>query len=166
MIWQILIHTPTWVFFVLFGLVLLGWQQSRDRSRKPWVLALVPAAMAGLSYGSLLSSFGAVIALQLLWLAALGLFAAAVGAYLPIKGVRAEGNRIFIPGSWGPLILMLALFFTKYAVGAASAMAPQWVDLPSFKLTICVVYGAFSGVFVGRALAIWRETQAQKTAGN
>ena len=166
MLWQILTHTPRWVFLILFALVMLGWQQSRDRSRKPWVLLLVPAVMTLMSFGSLLSSFGAVVALQLLWLAALGLFAAAVGAYLPVKGLRAEGKRIFIPGSWVPLILMLAIFFTKYAVGATKAMAPQLVDLPAFKLSLCVVYGAFSGIFVGRALAIWREIQAQKTTAN
>lgn len=154
---QILQHTPVWVFVLFVALIALGLQQSRDRKIKPFVLLFVPLGMTALSYGSLVSSFGPQLALQLLWLAALLTAAAAIGAYLPVRRAQVHQGYVFVPGSWLPLGLMMVIFFAKYTVGVMSALAPELVKTTPFVLACTLVYGAFSGIFAGRALAIWRQ---------
>ena len=45
---------------------------------------------------------------------------------------------------------------TKYVVGFMAAMQPSLVHEASFSSTCVVFYGAFSGVFLARAVRLWR----------
>jgi len=65
----------------------------------------------------------------------------------------AEG-RLSVPGSWLPLALMLGLFATKFAVGVLVALAPALRHDAAFAASAGLAYGAFSGLFLGRALAL------------
>lgn len=67
-----------------------------------------------------------------------------------------KANSFYIPGSWLPLTLMMAIFFTKYAVGAALAMQLLIVQKGAFIGLISLAYGIFSGIFLARALFILR----------
>ena len=68
----------------------------------------------------------------------------------------AATREFSLPGSVVPLALMMGIFFTKYAVGVSTAMVPELTQLESFVLTVTVIYGAFSGIFLGRAIRLWR----------
>ena len=60
-----------------------------------------------------------------------------------------------------PLALITAVFALKYAVGIELALQPQAAQQPAFALTVCALYGALTGLFAARALALWRLTHAR-----
>ncbi|HYP83985.1 DUF6622 family protein [Variovorax sp.] len=158
MLIQILSHTPTWVFGLFALLLWLGGRQLRAGQASLGRVAVMPVAMTGLSVYGLFSSFGHSPLALLAWpLAAAAAAALVLRRPLP-AGVRFErAARVFhMPGSAVPLVLMMSIFFTKYVVGVLSVMHPALVhqDIPA--LTVGLLYGAFSGIFLGRAVRLWR----------
>jgi hypothetical protein len=67
-----------------------------------------------------------------------------------------ETRSFSVPGSWLPLALMMAIFFTKYAVGVILARKLQISGELAFIGSISLIYGLLSGVFLARAVAILR----------
>lgn len=155
---QILVHTPPWVFVLFIFLVFLGLQQSKDRSVMKIMPMLLPTGMVILSCVGVLSGFGLAIIPIGLWLVSL-LVVAYVGAtYFPVKGVtfNARKRRYFLKGSWVPFMLIMAIFFTKYLMGAVSALRPELMESQITAIVCSFVYGIFSGMFVARAISICR----------
>lgn len=153
---SILQHTPVWVWAVLALLVVLGLQQSRPHAVSASRAALLPLAMLGLALFGVLGTFASAGALAAWALAAL--LATRIGHGGVARGTRwsASEQRFHRPGSWTPLALMLGIFATKFAVGVGLALHPELAHSAAFALLVAAVYGAFSGVFVGRALALRR----------
>jgi hypothetical protein len=61
-----------------------------------------------------------------------------------------------IAGSVVPLLLIAGIFSVKYVVGVELAMAPRLMRDPQYALTVAGLYGAFTGIFIGRAARLWR----------
>jgi uncharacterized protein YneF (UPF0154 family) len=61
-----------------------------------------------------------------------------------------------LPTSWVPLLLILGIFLTKYIVGVELAMRPALARDDQYTLVVSVIYGLFSGIFIGRAARLWR----------
>jgi hypothetical protein len=155
---QILTHTPMWVFGLFFGLVYVGLLQSRDRSVSRMRLAVLPLGMACLSLGGVWTSFGASVAGFSAWtLVLLAVVACSLGLGAP-RGVAYDRatKRFSVPGSWLPLVLMMCIFFTKYAVAVARAFDPAAAGDVAVVGGLCALYGLFSGVFLARALRFAR----------
>jgi len=159
-----LAHTPSWVFFVFAALLLLGYQQSRDRTVGPGRLIFLPIAMLGLSFFGIASAFG---------LAALPVGAWLLGVSLiTLPGLRQIGsfvrsnpaNAFRIPGSWLPLALMMAIFFIKYLAGYALARGLVIASEPWFVGGTSLAQGLLSGFFPARATAVW--LGARKASSN
>ena len=73
-------------------------------------------------------------------------------------------NVFFLPGSWGPMTLLLSLFCTHYAASVATAIAPELLQTRWSTLLLSGGYGLLSGLLLGRALRLWRlarHTEAQ-----
>lgn len=157
MIIEILKHTPIWVFGLLVFLLILGLQQSRDRTVQKFLILPLPIGMALLSYFGVFSSFGLSPLSTGLWLTALVSIACFSAKCFPLKGVEftTVTARFSIPGSWVPLVLMMAIFFSKYLVAVLNALHPSLAMSSGFMILCCLVYGAFSGVFVGRTVSMW-----------
>jgi hypothetical protein len=165
MLLQIILHTPKWVFAVFALLLWLGAKQLLPSRSGLGRLTVVSVGMTGLSLAGVLTAFGDSPGALLGWgLAAAAAALAVLQAPLP-AGVRYDpATRTFhLPGSAVPLMLMMGIFATKYAVGVALAMAPALHRQPAFAVGIPVLYGAFSGVFAARAVRLW--TLAVRTAG-
>lgn len=162
---SILGRTPTWVWGLLAALIALGVSQMFNRRARFDRVAVLPVAMAGLSVLSLVSALGASghkpFAL-LTWLAAAALSAGAAMAWRssPPAGTRFDpaSRRFDRPGSWVPLLLILAIFFTRYSIAIELAMQPGLVHNAGFALALAAVYGLFNGIFTARALRLWRMT--------
>ncbi|MBK1616041.1 hypothetical protein CKO44_21540 [Rubrivivax gelatinosus] len=160
---DILQHTPRWVFVLLALLVWLGLRASRPHSASLRRCVAAPLALAVVSLLGSIDAFGARPLALLAWALAL---AAAVGLQqrrVDTSRVQfsAETGRFELPGSWLPLVLMLAIFAVKFAAGVTLALRPdsrQWLP---FVLGISAAYGMFSGIFLGRATALW--TLARRT---
>ena len=170
---SILARTPIWVWALLAGLIALGASQLFHRRASIARTALLPVSMAALSVYSLasaLSASGQLPALLLTWLtaAALTAFAAMAWRATPPQGTRFDTvHRCFeLPGSAVPMLLILAIFLTKYGVGVELAMQPALVQATDFTVTLCAVYGVFNGIFAARFLRLWRLTRHQPTPHN
>lgn len=153
----ILMHTPSWVWGLLAGLVALGLLQTRRRQVGLARAALLPVAMLVWSLWSVAAGFGTALAVAA-W--ALGVLstAAAVARLAPPARARwsAATRSIDLPGSWLPLGLILALFAVKFATGVGLALNPTLRSETAFAAGASLVFGAFSGVFAGRAAALLR----------
>ena len=158
MLMQILFHTPTWVFAVFGLLVWLGSTQLYARRVSLTRVAAMPVAMAGLSVYGVFSAFGDSPMALAGWAAAAAVAVALVSRRaLPASTRFDAGTRTFqLAGSAVPLVLMMGIFFTKYVVGVQIALHPELAHHHDFALAIGTLYGAFSGIFAGRTLRLWK----------
>lgn len=166
MLIEIVKRTPSWVFVLFFVLLAVGYFQSKDRAVSRNKVSILPLAMIALSLYGVISAFG---------IAPVGLSSWVVGVLVAVWiGVRLRAPRgacfsietqlFSVPGSWFPLGLMMAIFFTKYAVGVTLARQLPIANEPVFIGSISLCYGFLSGLFVARALVIWRSAErATKT---
>jgi hypothetical protein len=166
MLYQIFLNTPRWVWVLLLALLWLGLSQTLTRRVTLRRITLTPLAMTALSLFGVVGVFGAGAAL-LVWL----LVAALSATWLARRALPAATRwdpatrRISLPGSWAPLALILGIFLTKYFVGVVTAMQPALVGDAVFALGFSALYGAFSGVFLARAVRLWRlATRPDKAA--
>ena len=154
MLIQILLHTPVWVWALLSGLLALGLWQRRSRQVARAQLLALPLAMLALGLWSMAPGFVAQPLLAAAWLAAL-LLATGLGRRLPPPAGahwRANVQRLWLPGSWLPLFIILCIFSLRYASGVAMALHPEWKAQLTVQLPMALVFGLLSGVFLGRAL--------------
>ncbi len=158
----VLQHTPVWVWPLLAALLSLGVWQVFPRTITLRRATLLPTSMLALSLWGVLSAFGtgqAIAAWALGGLAATSLSSRAGGP----RGVRwSSAEQTFrMPGSWVPLMLILGIFCTKFGVGMSLAQHSDLRSADGFSLGASLAYGVFSGLFAGRALALWRLTRQQ-----
>lgn len=156
MLLQIIQHTPIWVLGLFFGLIALGVVQSQDRWMKQRRIILVPVAMTIFSLFGIYSAFGALPETFGLWCLGAG-----VACWLGLRGFARSApffapqrQQFFVPGSWFPLVLMMAIFCTKYAVGVLFYLHAPVTQTSAFVLGLSVFYGLLSGLFLGRAVVI------------
>lgn len=156
MILQILERTPPWVFVLFAVLVVLGATQRRTRELGRPRVALLPAIFLPLSLVAVGAAFGAEPLAYAGWLCGVGAVVLANRRMgWPREVSYAPATRLFrVQGSWSPLALMMAIFFTRYAVAVATAMQPALQASPAFAAAVGFAYGALSGAFLARALRI------------
>lgn len=151
-------HVPVWVWFVLVALIALGLSATRTRRKSLAAALAMPVAMTIYSCIGATSAFPHLPQAWVAWcgglLATLGL-RASLGMWGRVQWSRAE-HCVVMPGSWLPLACILMLFVLKFAVNVLMGMHPMLRDDTMFAVTVSLVYGSFSGVFGGRAVAIWR----------
>lgn len=166
MIVEILRRTPLWVWPLFLLLLYLGYAQTRMRPVPVARLAVLPVVMPGLSLFGMLSVFGANAIALGCWLAALLATVACVRAVGAPRGAvwSSDTGKFVVPGSWWPLVLIMAIFFTRYAVAVALAMNPSLPQLTPFTVVVSLTYGLPSGFFIGRALNIWRSAKPARAA--
>jgi uncharacterized membrane protein len=155
---QIVSFTPIWVWGLLAALLALGLSQARDRSASLKRIVLMPVAMTGFSLWGTVSAFGATAAVLGIWsVAAAALLLAVTLFFGPAQATYDAESRLFqLPGSWVPMALIAGIFLTKYAAGVAMTMRPELKFDLTFALALATVYGAFSGIFAGRAARLLR----------
>ncbi|HRP28636.1 MAG TPA: hypothetical protein PLG77_09440 [Burkholderiaceae bacterium] len=158
MLIHILQGTPLWVWGLLALLVILGVSQSMPRRVSARRIVIVPAIMLALSLAGVVTAFGAQPLAIAAWAAGVGLaIAFGIDAVAP-RGARyaRESARFDVPGSWLPMGLILGLFCIKYGVGVGLVMTPALAANTPFEIAVAFVYGAFSGLFAARAIALRR----------
>ena len=150
MLIQILTHTPVYVWAILALLVFRGIVATRDREMTIRKLFIIPVIMLALSLQDVVAKFGA----SLFPLSAWAIGAVAV-MLLVLKfssgGVSAgaTAGSVRVHGSWAPLAMMMAIFFTKYATSVTLVMQPQARHDAVFSTVVCALFGVFSGYFLG-----------------
>jgi len=156
---QVVRNTPVWVWGLLATLLALGASQLRDRTAGLARVSLMPVGMTLFSawgtYSALASSplLGQALAA---WVLAAGLLFALVARGRSNARYDAATRTYAIAGSALPLLLVAGIFSVKYVVGVDLAMAPRLIQDPLYALTVAGLYGAFTGIFIGRAARLWR----------
>jgi hypothetical protein len=154
----ILQNTPVWVWGLLAALIALGLSQAFARSIPLRRAIAMPLVMVGLSLFGVTSVFGGQPLALLVWAAGLAITATLMLKLGAARGVSwsATEQLLKVPGSWWPLVTILGIFITKFAVGVTLAMHPSFAQDAAFATSISLIYGSFSGVFFGRGAAMWR----------
>ena len=153
---QILAHTPLWVFALFFGLVYVGYLQSRTRQVSRGRLIVLPVAMMAWSLYSVWSTFDAHLTALAAWTCAW----VAVVAIGLVRGPSRSASydaataQFTVAGSWLPLALMTGIFFSKYAVAVVHAIKPGVLETTTAVAVVAGTYGLFSGLFMARALRV------------
>lgn len=157
MLIHILSHTPLYVWAILAFLVYRGLAAMRDREMAVRKLCIIPAVMLILSLQDIVAKFGFEGLAPLAW-AAGAVASMALTWFLGgsrIAAASAPGS-VRVRGSRAPLAMMLAVFCTKYAASVWLATHPQARQAAPFVATVCVLFGAFNGYFLGRlARDLW-----------
>lgn len=153
MLSQIVSNTPPWVWALLLALIWLGARQRVARVASRGRVVRIALSMAALSLYGTISALGAHPDVLACWSAAAGL----VG-YRVLRTPLASGTRYLaakrafdLPGSWAPLALIVGLFAVKYSAAVLIGMQAPVVRAALFAPALGLVYGAFSGAFLGRA---------------
>jgi hypothetical protein len=85
-------------------------------------------------------------------------FAAAIAITLNLCSGIARYNaltrRFEVSGSWLPLVLLLTIFWTRFAIGVAKARFPGVSSAFAFLGATSLILGACSGAFAARSLAM------------
>ncbi|WP_354005082.1 DUF6622 family protein [Ramlibacter cellulosilyticus] len=155
----ILRGTPGWVWLLLAGLVVLGASQMRDRTQGLLRVSLTPVAMFAFSLWAATSAFArSPVVGEALWLWTLAM--AGATALFALAGTTARYDaaaRVFhLRGSGVPLVLFIGIFLARYIVNVRLAIHPGLLHDATFVLPVATLYGAFSGIFLGRAVQLWR----------
>ncbi len=160
---QIITHTPLWVWAILVVILWVGLKQTLPRSVSLRRITVLPLVMVGLSLAGTLTAFGTDNHALLAWGAAAAVAAAVVMTRNLPQGTQYNTwtQQFQIPGSWTPLVLMMGIFVTKYAVGVTLSMRPDLAREAMFGQCVGALYGGFSGVFVARAARLWRLASAK-----
>jgi len=151
MLIQILTHTPLYVWAILALLVHRGMTAMHDRDVEVRKLVMIPAVMVALSLQDMSTQFGLGGWALAAWAAA----AAGMALVLGLAGSEriAAGTvpgQVRVRGSRLPLVMMMAVFFTKYVVSVTVAVAPQLRQETLFACIVCGLFGVFNGWFIGR----------------
>jgi len=158
---QILSHTPIWVYALFFVLLAFGLMQTRTRTVGKIPALLLPAGMIALSLGGINSSFGLTAIPLAAWGTAIAIATVVGYTFFRDKRIRCEttGGKFFIPGSWVPFVVMMAIFFTKYVYAVMHASNAEIISTPMFVGALSAVYGLLSGYFCARAVNLIKLAQ-------
>jgi hypothetical protein len=160
---QILKGTPLWVWVILAALIVLGVQQLRSREIRRYSVLIAPVAF--LFVGLMAAGRGPVgfsaWAITLLATAAFTFF-----VWQPTGGARynAGTDRLHLPGSVVPMLLMLSIFLLNYVINVTLAINPALRGELAWQVGPAVILGALSGVFIGRAATLFRMNRTSATA--
>ncbi|WP_128927807.1 DUF6622 family protein [Bradyrhizobium guangxiense] len=150
--YQVLIHTPPWVWVLLAYLVWQGIQSMQPRKTPIWRALILPVVfivwgMSRIGFGPQGSAWPLIA-----WIAAaLALLPLGVLTPRPFD-VDHETGEIIRPGSAFALIRNLVVFSLQYGVGVISA-----IDAADRALAIIVgraISGATAGYFIGSTVAL------------
>ena len=160
---QVLKNTPLWVWAILVALIVLGVNQLRTRVVSRYSVLIAPVVF--LFVGLMAAGRGPVgfsaWTLTLIATAALTFF-----LWQPTGGARYDvsTDRLNLPGSVIPMLLMLAIFLLNYAINVALAINPAWRSEMSWQVGPAIILGALSGIFIGRATTLFRMNRLSQTA--
>jgi hypothetical protein len=159
--WQVLIHTPIWVFPLFAYLVWLGIKATRPRTVTIWRSLIVPAVFIVWGLSRLLSRQDYVWPLVIWVAAAAVLLVIGLLTARPLELDHTTGE-IKRPGSWMPLIRNVTVFVLQYTVAVIAAVDPH--DATTAAIVGRVISGGTTGYFVGRTIALLRQYFRQRKA--
>lgn len=158
---QTLEHTPWWVFLILAYVAWIGIKALRTRVVEFRKLAVAPVIFAVWGLASLFQMFGlnpvalGILAVALIAGGLAGWGISRLGEVQPMGGGKVE-----VSGSPVTLILVLAIFASKYTLGYWIAVDPAARETMAFVAFDAGVTGVVIGVFLGRFWGLYSRYRA------
>jgi len=154
MLMMVLTKTPIWVWPLLVLLVALGLRASKTRWM-PAVIVYVMPLLGLLSINNMLGLPNLIVVL------AVFVIFYGLGAWGGLRlqsgfTLGREGGRVQVAGEWMTMITIIAVFLASFLNGLFVAIAPEIVTLPVVYLGLTMIKGLVSGIFIGRAIYVWR----------
>lgn len=150
---QTLYHEP-WVFLILAYCIFIGVKASKSGTVPYIKMLVVPAIFTYLSVEMLITTFH--IDLFILGIYLIGLFSGGVGGWIQghKQEVKADRKKLLLQlkGTWSTLIIVLIIFVTKFYFGYTSAVNPSLLSNTTYVVSMLLVSGITTGLFVGRAV--------------
>jgi hypothetical protein len=158
MVSRIIANTPIWVWLLLVALLWVGFAQTRTRCVEARSILTLPVVMPAMSLSGMVTSFGPMPQAMLAWAVAttIGTSLILIRSIAPSTYYDSVAGRFHVPGSWIPMAVILSIFSLKYATGVTLAVQPALASSVEFAAILSALYGGFSGIFVGRAVRLWR----------
>jgi len=155
---ELLTGIPIWVLFLFFGLLYLGYSQTKTREVSRGRITLIPLVMLSLSLYGVLRAPHSIVLAVLAWVIGLR-FAFSINTKIQHgAGVIFHENsgRFVVPGSWIPMMLLMMVFFAKFFLGFLTGS--HFVNPDSFRFILIssCISGLISGTFANRALQIFQ----------
>ncbi|WP_248752182.1 DUF6622 family protein [Pseudomonas sp. MWU15-20650] len=149
---DIITHTPHWVFALLIVLCLFGALQTRTRRVRPAITLLLPVGMLILSMAGVLQYTSHWRAGLAYWMLGLAISATTLSRLMSPHFVSLDthDNRLTVQGSWLPLLVILGIFVTRYALGVAHAMHVPALGVWAVQMAVSGTLGVWSGYFAWR----------------
>lgn len=151
---QILMYTPQWVFGLLAGLIVLGLMQVPTRQVPIQAVFIMPVAMTMMSLIGTLMDLGFTAITILCWV-----LGAALVTLLLLKLINNSSaaydhttRKLRLQGSWIPLLIILAIFCTRYALGMSLGMNLAIVHEFYFAPLMSFILGTLSGYFIAQGI--------------
>jgi len=148
-LFEIVAHTPLWVWLVMALVVWLGLQGLRPRIVPAWRPALLPLVSLGVSLSGVAQALHPGLALAG-WSAAFVLtlpLGHAIGRRRPVR--RRPDGRLEIAGGWFALVFGISIFAVRYVLGVLFGVAPALAHQPLWICLSAAVGGFVSGIGVG-----------------
>jgi hypothetical protein len=170
MLIQTVTHTPVYVWAILALLIYRGVVAMRDREMTIRKLFIIPVIMLVLSLQDVVAKFGVNVMPLSAWAGGAVTMILLVWKFSG-AGISAGASpgSVRVHGSWAPLAMMMAIFFTKYATAVTLVVKPQVSHHVVFSTVVCALFGVFSGYFLGRLvsnLQCWQVLQASTRPGS
>jgi hypothetical protein len=148
-LFQIVVHTPLWVwplFALVIGLGLLG---LRPRTLPPWRLGILPLVGIGTSVSGIVQSPRPALAFAAWFVALLASLPLghAVGRRRPVR--LLEDGRLAVAGGWFMLLFGLSIFVVRYALGVLFGVAPVLKADPVWTGLAAGTGGVIAGIGIG-----------------
>lgn len=157
-IWQTLIHTPWWVYLLLVYLIIVGLKASKARVIPFWKIFVLPIIFLSISIQNLATIENIEYLSIISWIAAI--LGGSLYGWWQVKRLDIKIDKknllIQIPGSWDTLIIIVIIFIAKYYLGYEKATNPVLVEQLNFKVSMLVVSGLCTGLFLGKLLGYMR----------
>lgn len=152
---MVLAGTPAWVWLVLLFLVFRGFRATLPRRVGLWTPVVLPAIMMLLSVGR--GGVSNVAFVEIAWLLAtvMGLaigFALATRTEISVE--MGPPAKLYLPGEWKTLGLILSIFAVRYVSGTLVAIDPAMANAPEPSLVLAILRGLLTGIFLGRGVTL------------
>jgi hypothetical protein len=148
-LFQIVAHTPIWVWPLMAAVIGLGLYGLRPRTVPPWRLAILPLVGVATSATAIVQSAQPMLSLaawMLTLLASLPL-GNAIGRRRPARWL--DDGRLEIAGGWFMLLFALSIFAVRYALGVLFGVAPALKADPFWVGVSAGAGGVIAGIGLG-----------------
>lgn len=151
--WQIVMHTPIWVYILLLCLIFIGVRATKTRVTKVYYIFIMPMILFSVSIHMLVHAVEEINMLVVAsWIICLLL--GSIGGWWQVRSDDIQVDRkhllIRVPGSWSSMWLIVFIFAIRYYFGYQKAIHSIVVEQLWFKVSILGVSGFCTGLIIGK----------------